>query len=87
MDMDIGDPEMARHGLYPQRASSLVLVTDSWATFMAGLGWSIPCPKRHIGDSRNARSGDHIHCAELRTMCSSCSLGPALPHDSTQLLL
>lgn len=32
MGKDIGDPEMTRHGLCPQRASSLVLAIDSWAT-------------------------------------------------------
>lgn len=32
MGKDTGDPEMTRHGLCPQRASSLVLATDSWAT-------------------------------------------------------
>lgn len=77
MGKDSGDLEIERHGLCPQRASSLVLATDSWATFMAGFGWSIPYPKGHIGDSRNARNEGHVHCAD------SCSFGPALPHGPT----
>lgn len=77
MGKDTGDFEIERHGLCPQRASSLVLATDSWATFMDGFGWSLRYPKGHIGDSGNARNEGHAHCTD------SCSLGPALPHGPT----